>query len=120
MAVTALTEDNTKLEIADAEYTGEELTPEVTVYVNDKKLDPSSYEVTYSDNVNAGKGTCTVKGTGKFSGTIQGEFEIKKSTKTITTEKTEIEVLEMQSHLISRLQDRVHLHLHHLHQRWQR
>ena len=30
--------------------------------------------------------TCTVKGTGKFSGTIQGEFEIKKSTKTITTE----------------------------------
>lgn len=94
MAVTALTEDNTKLEIADAEYTGEELTPEVTVYVNDKKLDPSSYEVTYSDNVNAGKGTCTVKGTGKFSGTIQGEFEIKKSTKTITTEKTEIEVLE--------------------------
>jgi len=62
MAVTALTEDNTKLEIEDAEYTGEELTPEVTVYVNDKKLDPSSYEVTYSDNVNVRKGYLYSKG----------------------------------------------------------
>lgn len=73
-------------------YTGEEITPDVTVYRNVKYKEDgetwteeevlsegSDYELVYLKNVNAGKATVIIKGIGYYSGTIKKSFTIKKA-----------------------------------------
>ena len=78
-----ISKDTAKVEVADAVYSGNELTPEVTVYVSGNKLSSNDYTVTYSNNVNAGKASCVVTGAGDFTGSVETEFEIRKAEQTI-------------------------------------
>ncbi|MBQ8967808.1 leucine-rich repeat protein [Ruminococcus sp.] len=67
-----------ELDIAEAEYTGEEITPAVTVKDGDKVLTEGvDYTVEYSDNVQAGTATVTITGMGAYEGTAEAEFIIK-------------------------------------------
>lgn len=54
-------------------YTGEEIEPEVTITGLEQDID---FTVTYSNNVDAGVGTVTVKGIGNCSGTVKVTFKI--------------------------------------------
>ena len=74
-----LTDANTKVVVADAVYTGEELKPEVKVYVNGNLITEENYDVVFENAQNAGTATCTVTGKGEFSGKVQTTFEIKKA-----------------------------------------
>ena len=60
-------------------YTGSPITPSVTVMnggvVLTKDVD---YEITYSNNVNAGNATVTVNGLANYTGTVLKEFKIEK------------------------------------------
>lgn len=55
---------------------GDEIEPKVTVKLGDKVLDASAYTVRYTDNVNAGKATITVTGTGDYKGQTGTTFVI--------------------------------------------
>lgn len=79
-----LTDANTKVVVADAVYTGEELKPEVKVYVNGNLITEENYDVVFENAQNAGTATCTVTGKGEFSGQVQTNFEIKKAEQQIT------------------------------------
>ena len=59
------------------DFTGEPLTPGVTVKLGDKTLGASDYDVAYSDNVNAGTATVTVTGKGNYADAAKGTFQIR-------------------------------------------
>ena len=61
----------------DHTYTGEAITPEVIVSLDNKNLMNTDYAVAYADNVNVGTATITVTGKGNYTGTAKGEFNIK-------------------------------------------
>ena len=64
------------------EYTGEKIEPSVKVVLNDKELNEGKdYKVSYSDNVNVGKGKITITGIGDYEGTINCTFNINAKTK---------------------------------------
>ena len=73
-------------------YTGEFITPEVTV--KDGKViltKDTHYSVEYSDNVNAGTGKIKITGKGKYSGTvITKTFNISKANLMITAENKDM------------------------------
>ena len=83
--VNTITASKIKLSKTTYSYTGKENRPKVTVYdQNGAKLDKSTYTVTYSDNVNAGKATVTVnvkqsivKGSVVNAATLTKTFKIK-------------------------------------------
>lgn len=60
-------------------YTGNQIKPEPLVFNDGVVLDKSSYDVTYINNVNVGKGTVYVTGIGNYSGIITVDFNIIKS-----------------------------------------
>lgn len=68
--------------IADQYYTGEEITPKLTVSifkqgVGTVKLEEGiDYNLTYSNNINAGTATATVNGFGTYTGTANRTFNI--------------------------------------------
>ena len=58
-------------------YTGNAITPSVVVETgSDRLTQGTDYTVSYSNNINAGKATITVKGVGKYSGTQTANFMI--------------------------------------------
>lgn len=57
-------------------YTGQEIRPQVTVTLAGKTLTTSDYELSYSNNINAGTGTVTITGKGNYAGTKSEIFEI--------------------------------------------
>ncbi len=70
-------------EIAEQVYSGSEIKPSVTVtdIVNGSDIvKVSDYEVTYSDNINAGTATVKLTGKGNYKGTATTTFTIKKKT----------------------------------------
>ena len=83
----AVTYDMSKAEIDDigeVTYNGSAFTPEVKVTYDGKTLTAGSdYEVSYSDNTNAGLATVTVSGMGSYTGTKTKTFRIRKATQTI-------------------------------------
>lgn len=58
-------------------YTGKAIKPKVTVKLKKKTLSASDYTVSYKNNVNPGTATVTVKGKGKYSGSVTKSFYIK-------------------------------------------
>ena len=59
-------------------YTGKAIKPKVTVTYKGKTLKKGTdYKVTYSNNVNVGKGTVKVKGLGSYTGSVKVKFKIK-------------------------------------------
>lgn len=75
------------VEVADDQvYSGEELYPAVTVRKragNAALLADSDYEVSYTDNVNAGVGQVTVTGKGNYIGSVTKDFTIAKAEQTV-------------------------------------
>ncbi len=66
-------------EIDSAEYTGSQITPNVTVTYNGETLEEGTdYTVEYGENTEVGQGTVTVTGTGDYRGTLTGTFTITK------------------------------------------
>ncbi len=80
---------------ANAVYTGEAITPEVTVTNPEGiALTPETdYTVEYADNINAGAGKITVKGNGRYYGLIEGAFEIAKAEQNLAVEISSHEML---------------------------
>jgi hypothetical protein len=63
--------------IADQTYTGEALTPAVTVRFGSQVLTEGvDYTLSYADNVEAGTAKVTVTGMGRFTGELSGTFVI--------------------------------------------
>lgn len=64
-------------EIDDVAFTGEPIEPTLKVSYKDKALKRGAdYEISYSDNVNAGKAAYTLYGKGDYTGTLSGYFKI--------------------------------------------
>lgn len=66
-------------------YDGTEKKPVVTIEGLEEGTD---FTVAYTNNVNAGKATVTVTGTGNYTGTVSKEFEITQKTNTTQTTPT--------------------------------
>lgn len=63
--------------VADQNYTGEAVTPSLTVTDGSNILrEGTDYTVTYKNNVNTGTATATIKGIGNYSGTASINFTI--------------------------------------------
>ena len=63
--------------IAAQSYSGEALTPVVTVTLDNQPLvGDKDYTVSYADNVNVGEATVTVTGIGNYQGAVQTKFII--------------------------------------------
>ena len=70
-------------------YNGKQRKPKVTVTYDNKTLTLNKdYTVTYSNNINAGKATVTVKGKGSYIGTVAKKFTIGKATQKIGVKAT--------------------------------
>ncbi len=68
-----------KLSFEEAEYTGEEIEPEISLFHLGRKVDPSLYTVAYEDNVDPGKAKAvitSVPGNNPYNGTLEVEFVI--------------------------------------------
>lgn len=65
-------------------YTGKVITPNVKVHNGSLYLaEGTDYKVSYANNVNAGEATVTVKGVGKYKGTLTKNFTITKANQRI-------------------------------------
>ncbi len=62
-------------------YTGSAFEPEVRVYKlgGESLIRDRDYTVAYSDNINAGQATVTIRGTGNYTGTLTENFQIQKA-----------------------------------------
>ncbi|MDD6423555.1 MAG: hypothetical protein PUF83_10965, partial [Intestinibaculum porci] len=70
-------------------YTGSAITPEPQVkYYNKKLIKDNDYTLTYSNNVNAGTATITLKGIGNFTGEKTITFTIKEAQNSTTHNNT--------------------------------
>ena len=77
-AATSLVKSKMKIKVSDVVYTGAKRTPAVAVTFNGKKLVKNTdFTVSYSKNVNVGTAKVTVKGKGKYAGTVKTTFKIK-------------------------------------------
>lgn len=65
-------------------YSGSAKTPTPTVTLNGTVIPSTGYDVTYSNNINAGTATITVTGKGDYTGTATGTFTINKATPSYT------------------------------------
>ena len=67
-------------------YTGSEIRPKVEVYAAGNKLAKNiDYTLSYSSNSSVGKAKVTVKGIGKYTGTLTTSFRIKPRKLTLTS-----------------------------------
>ena len=79
---------NLSISLANTSYTydGKSKTPAVTVkYNNTTCKKDMDYTVSYSNNINPGTATVTIKGKGRFTGTATRNFTIKSQTKSISS-----------------------------------
>ncbi len=68
----SITDIATIAAIPDQVYSGSKLTPDITV----QGLNATDYDITYGDNINAGKGTVTITGKGNYKDSKSIEFNI--------------------------------------------
>ena len=81
---------NATVTIAEGTYTynENEHKPDVTVTLGEKQFAGTDYDVSYSDNIDAGEATATVTFKGNYSGSATGTFKIDKATlQNVETEK---------------------------------
>ena len=73
-------ENATIADIPSAVYTGEAITPEVSVTLDGVLLiSGTDFSVSYTDNINVGTATATVTGQGNYQGTASQTFQITKA-----------------------------------------
>ena len=66
-------------------YTGKSIKPAVTVTYNKSELiEGTDYQLTYKNNINAGTATVVISGIGKYKGTAEKTFSIKKAAQNFT------------------------------------
>lgn len=65
-------------------YSGAAKTPTPTVTLNGSTVPSIGYDVSYSDNINAGTATVTVTGKNEYTGSASGTFTINKASRTIS------------------------------------
>ena len=65
-------------------YSGSALTPTPTVTLGGETVPSTGYDVSYSNNTNAGTATVTITGKGDYTGTASGSFTINKANPTYT------------------------------------
>lgn len=70
---------NAVVTAANQTYSGSAKTPVPTVTLNGETVPSTGYDVSYSNNTNAGTATITVTGKGDYSGTATGYFAIAKA-----------------------------------------
>lgn len=63
--------------IDDRVYTGTKIKPSVTVTLNGSRLKSEDFTIRYGSNVNTGKGSVTITGTGNYNGSVTKNFLIK-------------------------------------------
>jgi len=78
------------LEAAEYTYTGSAITPAVTVTDADGNVlaEGTDYEVTYSNNTEAGTATVTVTGIGNYTGTMTANFTITEDSSSAVSDGT--------------------------------
>ena len=99
-----LTSSMVSLSYAKTSYTGKALTPNVTVKNGTQTLKKGTdYTVSYKGNKNIGKATVTVKGIGKYKGTVTKTFEITAPTKgkSFTVSKTKYKITDTKKNTVS-------------------
>ena len=69
-----------KLNYDSAVYTGSALKPEVSVWIEGRKIPAENYSVKYTDNVLTGKACVTITGKNSLEGTATVYFDITRST----------------------------------------
>ncbi len=83
-------EEGATVEVADQTYTGDPLTPEVTVVLDGVTLSPETdYTVEYSNSVEVGTATVTVTGIGNYTDSVEGTFAIAQVVYAVIVEQTE-------------------------------
>ena len=88
--------DITVAEIPDQTYTGNAITPNITVKDGETELvENSDYELSYSDNKDVGSATVTITGRGDYYGTRTVSFTI--APKSIASEEIAVAKIEDQS-----------------------
>lgn len=66
--------------VTDKTYTGQPLTQDFVITLDDGTvLGENSYDVEYTDNINAGTASYKITGTGIYEGTLTGTFKINKA-----------------------------------------
>lgn len=75
---------NAVVSAANQTYSGSALTPVPTVTLNGETIPSTGYDVTYSNNTNAGTATIIITGNGDYTGTANGSFTINKAAPTYT------------------------------------
>lgn len=76
--------------ISDVTYTGEELTPAITVKDGNKTLvEGTDYTVEYAYNTNAGEAKATITFSGNYTGTVDKTFTINKADSTLAATQSE-------------------------------
>ena len=82
-------ENATIADIPSAVYTGEAITPEVSVTLDGVQLiSGTDFSVSYTDNINVGTATAIVTGQGNYQGTASQTFQITKAVAAVTTAPT--------------------------------
>ena len=71
-------EDKVKLSFEEAEYTGKEIKPEVTI---EGLTEGTDFTVSYEDNIEIGTGHVIIKGIGRYEGVLNKTFKIAASDK---------------------------------------
>lgn len=71
-------------EIKEQEYTGEAITPDVTITDREYTLILNQdYQLAYKNNIGIGTATVTITGIGNYTGVFQAQFQIKGETVTV-------------------------------------
>ena len=75
--------------IPNQKYTGKEIKPEIVIKDGNKTLiEDTDYTLTYTNNIHVGQANVTIKGIGKYEGTITKTFNIIKDDPTPSTSPT--------------------------------
>ena len=76
-SISAASISSAKVSAASQTFSGQALSPSVTVKLDDRVLtNGTDYTASYSNNVNAGTAKVTVTGKGNYAGTVSGSFTI--------------------------------------------
>lgn len=79
---------NAVVTAANQTYNGSAKTPTATVTLNGSTVPSTGYDVSYSNNTNAGTATITITGKGDYTGTAYGSFIINKAAPSYTAPST--------------------------------
>lgn len=75
---------NAVVTAANQTYSGSALTPVPTVTLNGETIPSTGYDVTYSNNTNAGTASITITGKDDYTGTTTGTFTIARASRTLS------------------------------------